>query len=124
MSSECPVPTPAPGTKVNVKCGDDTPCPTAHVASPETLRGWSAYYAGEPEPEYDPRNDYSRGYHSAKGYKTHRESLVWTYKGVEKADDGWYAVLSREEVNSYNDVMNGSGTGLGTHTVTERVKVA
>ena len=56
--------------------------------------------------------------------KARIEGYHWTFVRAELAEDGcWYAVITREEVNSYNDVMNGSGTGLGTHTVTERAKL-
>lgn len=59
-----------------------------------------------------------------KRRKAHLESYLWTFQRAELAEDGcWYAVLTREEPNSLNDVMNGTGTGLGTYTVTERAKL-
>jgi len=75
-------------------------------------------------PATTPMNWFNNGYEHARCHKLSRESQKWTFTGTEKGEDGrWYAVLTREEVNSYNDVMNGTGTGLGTHTVTERVKL-
>ena len=56
--------------------------------------------------------------------KAHVEGYHWTFVRAELAEDGcWYAVLTRQEPNSLDDVMNGSGTGLGSHTVTERAKL-
>lgn len=59
-----------------------------------------------------------------RGRKARIEGYHWTFVGAELAEDGcWYAVLTREEPNSLDDVYNGSGTGLGSHTITERAKL-
>lgn len=56
--------------------------------------------------------------------KARLEGYFWKFMGAEKGEDGhWYAVLTREEPNSLDDVMNGTGTGLGSYTVTERAQL-
>lgn len=121
----CPVELPKPGAKVQIKCGDDTPHPHAETVSAAILRGWADFFRGVPNPETDPRYcEVSRGWHAAKGHKQVQEAYTWIFEGAEKGEDGWYAILSREEPRSYNDVMNGTGTGLGTVKVTEKVKIA
>lgn len=115
----CPFTTPEIGTSVKLAC-DHADCPAPHSGNPAFLAGWEAFFKGESKPE---GKDGSRGWQAAKGHKAYRESYTWTLAAVVCEDGKWYAVITREEVNSYNDVMNGTGTGLGTHTVTERVQL-
>lgn len=121
MNTEhCPFKTPAVGSQVKIACGDDTECPFADRLPVEALEGWQAFFQGQEEPQ-----DFEgkRGWNFAKGHKQVREAHEWTFKGTEKRDDGWYAVLTRTEPRCLDDVYNGSGTGLGTVTFTERVKL-
>ena len=124
---------PKVGTLVKIECGDDTECPHPN-RSEEYLKGWADFFKGGPDPDphpvygstgaYDGTNQYTLGWKHAMGLKAFREAHTWTFKGAELGEDGcWYANLERQEVNSYNDVMNGSGTGLGTHTETTKVKI-
>ena len=131
----CPVPTPAIGSTIKIRTSHlDCPKGLAERKGPEFVKGWEAFFAGTPDPEpnekwgewgeWDETNPYVDGWKIAKRHKAARECHTWTFQGAEKGEDGeWYAVLTRQEVNSYNDVMNGSGTGLGHHTVTQRVKL-
>jgi len=49
------------------------------------------------------------------------ENYEWTFTGTESENGRTYALLTREEPRSLDDVYNGSGTGLGWTTVNERV---
>lgn len=51
------------------------------------------------------------------------ESYEWTFMGTEIEKGHTFALLTREEPRSLDDVYNGSGTGLGMITVTERVNL-
>ena len=44
----CPVETPALGSKVKIKCGDEV-APPENI-KPEQKKGWEAFFAGEPCP--------------------------------------------------------------------------
>ncbi len=128
----CPIPTPAVGATVKIQAEHIDPPKTGKGTNPEFVKGWEAFFAGAPDPEPNERwgewgdwnrnNPYTDGWKWAKRAKASRECHTWTFQGTEQGEDGkWYAVLTRKEVNDYNDVMNGSGTGLGHHTVTEKV---
>lgn len=125
---------PAVGSFVQIQIEGDEPCPFAENVPAEFLAGWAAFFKGEPDPgtkgvasTLHPRDTaevlFKRGYLSARGHKQYRENFVWKVAAIEEGADERIAVLTREEPRSYNDVMNGSGTGLGTDTVTTRVKL-
>jgi len=135
-SSQCPTDLPPIGSTVQIACNKkDCPEGTAKRMGPEFVKGWDAFFAGSPDPEineefgewgeWDQSNPFTNGWKLAKRAKSARECHEWTLSAVEQDEAGdWVAVLTRQEVNSYNDVMNGSGTGLGHHTVTERVSLS
>lgn len=125
---------PPVGAKINLRVEGDVPCPYADKRPADFLRGWAAFFSGEPNPGTDnlsyivrPTDTaevlYRKGYLSAQGYKTTREFYIWTFQGVEEEGGKRLAIITREEPRSLNDVMNGSGTGLGTVTITERVEI-
>jgi len=134
-SKQTPSDLPPIGSKVKIQCSHkDCPEGLAERKGPEFVKGWEAFFAGSPDPEvneewgewgeWDRSNPFVDGWKLAKRAKSGRECHEWTLSAVEQDESGeWVAVLTRQEVNSYNDVMNGSGTGLGHHTVTERVQL-
>jgi hypothetical protein len=125
--------TPAIGSLVKLTLENVT-CPFADKVPADFLRGWAAYFKGESDPgttnlsvvihPRDTASDlYRKGYLSARGHKALRESHVWTFAAVEEKEGKRLAVLTRTEPRCLDDVYNGSGTGLGTVTITERVEI-
>jgi hypothetical protein len=119
---------PKTGALVKISCGDVAyPHPDLN-RTPEFLQGWADFFTGvvpDPVPSYQDSYDteYTTGWKQARGHKDFVEAFEWTFKGTETREDGLYALLERQEVNSYDDVMNGSGTGMGHHTETGSVKL-
>jgi hypothetical protein len=119
-TTQCPYETPAVGTMVRIKCGDDVTCPYAERLSAEALTGWADFFAGRTKPE---SAEAAKGWTFASNHKLIREGYVWTFTGTEKTEEGWFAVISRTEPRCLDDVYNGTGTGLGTDTFVEKIKL-
>jgi len=119
-TTPCPYKTPEVGTQVKVQCGDDVQCPFAERVSAAVVKGWDAFFQGADQPS---NPEEARGWTFARNHKTVREGYIWTFEGTEHTADGWYAVISRTEPRCLDDVYNGTGTGLGTDTITEKVKL-
>jgi len=134
-SKQTPSDLPAIGSIVKIQCSHkDCPEVLAERKGPEFVKGWEAFFAGSPDPDpneefgewgaWDKSNPFVDGWKIAKRHKAARECDEWTLEAIEEEDGKKVAVLTRQEINSYNDVMNGTGTGLGHHTVTERVTLS
>ena len=106
---------PKTGTRGRVEC---------HYAEPlsptwpdEFKAGWEAFWKGE-EPAATELA--KRGWEAARGHQMVRESYDWTVERYEDGPDGErWAVCTRTEPRSLDDVYNGTGTGLGTETIRE-----
>jgi hypothetical protein len=111
------------GSKIKLDCGS-VPAPE-HLPDSQRM-GWAAFFRGAvsltTDPEIDPKL-YELGWRQAKTHKLCRESLVWEIEAYETDSEGsLWALLIRWEPRCLDDVYNGTGTGLGTIEIREKVR--